>query len=93
MHAALGVDLVERRVEADLHAEAERRGRPFEHGGLAERDRVGGDAVLGERRNGKDHAPSATAAASVPRSVNCMKISQGFGEIRRSPPPEDASSQ
>ena len=48
MHAALGVDLVERRVEAGLHAEAERRGRLLQHGGLAERDGVGGDAVFGE---------------------------------------------
>ena len=48
--AALGVDLVERGLEAGPHAEAERRGRAFEHGRLAEHDGVGGDAVLGERR-------------------------------------------
>ncbi len=40
MHAALGVDFVECRIQAHLHAEAERRGRAFQHGRLAEHDGV-----------------------------------------------------
>src|SRR5205085_1403622 len=56
MHAALGVHLIEGRVEPELHAEPERGGRPFEHGGLAERDGVGGDAILSAGRSGNDRA-------------------------------------
>ena len=51
------------RRDAGLHALSERRGRPFEHRGLAEHDRIraglvdfagadgcGGDRVTGQRR-------------------------------------------
>ena len=70
MHAALGVDLVEGRVEALLHPKAERRGRSFQHGGLAERDGVGGDAVFGERRSGQRRGQRDGGEGAAKRKVH-----------------------
>ena len=79
MHAALGVDLVERRIEAGLHAEAERRGRPFQHGGLAEHDGVGGDAVLGERRNGKHRRAERDGCGEAAARRKVHEVLPGLG--------------
>jgi hypothetical protein len=49
VHAALLVRFLESRADAGAHALAERGGRTFEHGRLAEDDALGGDSVLGAR--------------------------------------------
>ena len=79
MHAALGVDLVERGVEALLHAEAERGGRAFEHRGLAEHDGVGGDALFGERRSDKEgRAKRESGEAAAEHQVH--EVLPGIGD-------------
>ena len=64
-----------------LHAEPERGGRPFEHGGLAERDGVGGDAVLGECRNGKGREGDGCGKRAAQHEVH--GIPQALATVRR----------
>ena len=78
------VEIAQRCLDAGAHSLAERRGRPLQHGRLAEGDRIRGDAVLRRRRaQGRKRDRAGQGGRGAVTTHEHGRVSQVFAQARQ----------